>query len=170
MINLKTKMLNRIFQIQRGIKFCFCFGDTSLEMLADDSLDYFERRILRLESICIHGGQGRAHSAETISNRYRQIESKFAEIQVKVPELQGVIEKLSKVAPILDVRKRSLNETSAKVNELTLQKEVILDQITSLQTIQSLQHLINKENFAGSNSILSVVSSTFLNSCFPCRC
>lgn len=120
-------------------------------MLTGDSLDYFERRIHRLESICLHGGQISSSSGENISKRFKEVESKFNEIQSNIPELQVIIEKLKSIAPILDVKKRSIADTSVKIDALSLQRHEIEEQLASLQAVQSLKHVINKENFAGKN-------------------
>lgn len=125
--------------------------------MANDSLDYFERRVQSLESMYLYGLDQKQEPKSSLPedhnmlDKLQKIETRLKEYDAKVPELPGVVQMLSKVYPMVSQRRRTLKETSEKVQHLLAQKDEVNQQLNSLLVLKGLVHVINKDNYSGKN-------------------
>ena len=129
-------------------------------MLANDSLDYFERRISRLESMYFRGQESNNPvdpvDVKNVENnnvlaRIEEMDSKLNALSTKAPEIRQIISKLNQLYPLITQKRKSLREISEKVNEFQRSKNEINEHLNSLNVLKSLTPVINKETYAGKN-------------------
>jgi hypothetical protein len=128
-------------------------------MISFESLDYYERRIQRLESMYfLDPNQADVHDEKKVVDTLAKIESKMQEIQVKVPEVDSIVKTLNKIYPILSHKRKSLKGLGMRVNQLMLQKEEVSSHLNSLLTLRSLSDVVNKESYSGLSRLLLFVT------------
>jgi DNA repair exonuclease SbcCD ATPase subunit len=124
--------------------------------MSNDSLDYFERRIQRLESMYIIGNQHqdgpeveKYQRSEKVLSSLRSMEEKLNSVTKKYPEVEQIIQKLNEIYPLILHKRSSLNELTNKVNSIIAKKEEMQQNLNSLSVLKNLLPLINQENYAG---------------------
>lgn len=116
----------------------------------NDSLDYLERRLDRIENLSLEGSEEvDRNENRSILERLQVLESKIPELDSKIPELQPILNNMQKILPLLSVKRNSVRETIEYLSKVASQKEEIQNHIQSLQIIRNLSQFINKENYTG---------------------
>jgi DNA repair exonuclease SbcCD ATPase subunit len=146
----KTYFFDRVFECET-------------KMMSNDSLDYFERRIQRLESMYITGNQQQQQNgglpaavevdkyqrSEKVLSSLSSMEEKLNSVTKKYPEVEQIIQKLNEIYPLIMHKRSSLNELTNKVNSIFAKKEEMQQNLNSLSVLKNLLPVINQENYAG---------------------